>query len=209
MRVCQEQGCGREHSARGWCAYHYRIRKEAEGFGRPPCAAESCGKAATTKGLCSAHYNKARIRGDLPGQPLCKIDQCSMGAIFKDGLCSKHHQRQKRYGDPLCLKRKPNGEGSISSDGYVVFQIGSRDQRRQILGHRRAMETHLGRELLPHEEVHHKNGDRSDNRIDNLELWSTSQPKGQRVEDKVAHALYILGLYAPQELAPSPLKASA
>lgn len=132
-----------------------------------------------------------------------------MGAIFKDGLCGKHHRRLKKHGDPLCLKRKPNGEGSISSDGYVVFQIGPRDGRRQILGHRRAMEAHLGRALLAHEEVHHKNGDRSDNRIDNLELWSTSQPKGQRVEDKVAHALYILGLYAPHELVRSPLKESA
>ncbi|MBV8928575.1 MAG: HNH endonuclease [Mycobacteriaceae bacterium] len=58
----------------------------------------------------------------------------------------------------------------------------------------------LGRPLLADESVHHRNGDRLDNRPANLELWSCSQPSGQRVEDKVAHALEILRDYAPAAL---------
>lgn len=68
-------------------------------------------------------------------------------------------------------------------------------QNGHILEHVLVMSEHLGRPLFKEENVYHKNGVRDDNRLENLELWSTSQPAGQRVEDKVLWAKAILEKY--------------
>lgn len=92
-----------------------------------------------------------------------------------------------------------NGRHIRKSDGYVAlsgyFDHPNADHRGTIFEHVLIMSNHVGRPLIKGENVHHRNGERADNRISNLELWTTRQPKGQRVTDKVAYAREILALY--------------
>jgi endogenous inhibitor of DNA gyrase (YacG/DUF329 family) len=86
-----------------------------------------------------------------------------------------------------------------TSGGYVRVYVGKdypgASKSGHTFEHRVVMAEIIGRPLLPEENVHHKNGVRDDNRPENLELWTRSQPQGQRVEDKIRWAREFLALY--------------
>jgi hypothetical protein len=105
-----------------------------------------------------------------------------------------HYERVLDTGDIGPTESQRQGRGHINPQGYrVIYVAGVR-----TLEHRHLTAQRIGRPLLPEETVHHKNGQRSDNRPGNLELWTKSQPPGQRVADKVAWAREILALYGEE-----------
>lgn len=97
------------------------------------------------------------------------------------------------------------GGRTKASNGYIWIRVWEKHPRQTshgyVLEHVLVMEKHLGRYLLPGETIHHKNGIRDDNRIENLELWMGRHGKGTRVIDRVKDSIKVLKQYKPDVLA--------
>jgi hypothetical protein len=152
---------------------------------------------------CSAKCGREYFRRNRPEQQrYCA--QCGtllVGKKKNTSYCSRSCFMYARGG----LDRD-NLERRMTDHGYIDVRVNG----HWVAEHRYLMEQLLGRPLHRLETVHHINGDRSDNtvtdelvkfRSGNLELWSSVQPSGQRVADKVEYAVELLRLYRPDLLA--------
>jgi len=176
---CRIEGCKDERrKAFGLCTFHYDRKRR---FGDPTmggprqrtpgtmlavCSIDGCGKQTRALDLCSMHYSRLRLHGSVDGGYWHQDGRSKEWRTGKDGYVSRWA--------PMSIH---------ASSGGLVYQ------HREIVGEM------LGRRLLPTESVHHKNGNRADNRLENLELWVKAQPAGQRVDDLLAFARDILDRY--------------
>lgn len=190
--TCEE--CGKPFTMAS--AYLTAYRKK---YDRDPkyCSTECTGAAkkrsaeATHTFTCLACGQTRSIRRKPGGRLYTQQKFC-------DQACKSEYQRIKATasfrealasGDGFNRHRKRNGYWVVSVPSGVT------GKKHIIFEHRFVMEQHLGRKLLREETVHHVDGDRGNNALSNLELFSSRHGPGQRVVDKVAFAIDMLQTY--------------
>lgn len=146
--------CGKER----WVMYNSHRKKNV------------CAKCRSRQTIKAKAMNLANHRTD------CKCHRCRIGkGYFKGSNNPMWNGGVKQLTTGYIMIYVPDNHKFASMRAY--------DGGNYVMEHRLVMAESLGRPLTKTETVHHKNGVKSDNRLENLELWATKHHSGQRVSE--------------------------
>jgi hypothetical protein len=131
-----------------------------------------------------------------PEAKRCKINACDRPATSK-GFCNIHYKTPEGSKKVFARRRiYALLDRRVNLQGYARIRVINQEGRSTWpLEHRYVMEQKLGRKLIDRENVHHIDGNKTNNAPENLEIWISPQPQGIRVADAIAWAKEILNRY--------------
>lgn len=169
---------------------------------------KKCKKCNVEKEILSFSKDKNRKDGFYVYCKSCCNEQSKLRKFSNPESWKKHLDRtymayRKKHNIDISVPRKRTRMRGGHVNHYGYRQVRSKDfighpcadKYGRILEHVLVMYNHLGRPIKKGETVHHKNGIRDDNRLENLELCNSNHPHGQRVEDKIKWAIEFLDEY--------------
>ncbi len=141
----------------------------------------------------------------------CRIQECER-TVEADNLCNTHYRRksqgEENWERPI-KKKAPDGQGHLNDQGYRMVRHNGRMMGKHLVEFEKVLGRPVRTQAPYKENVHHKNGNRDDNRTDgppfmtadgkllsgNLELWSKAQPGGQEIGPKMDWATEMIVSY--------------
>ncbi len=128
---------------------------------RPPSEANRMMRKLTAEqeALLPALYDEMRGSSERVGALLGVSAKTVLASLKRQGV--ERHLRHAAPGGYVRVRCPPRFAAMAKSDAHGTLSV---------LEHRLVMAEHLGRALMPGESVHHVNGVRDDNRLENLQV---------------------------------------